>query len=100
MNTNIFDWHGLYEAAMLELDPAVLRDRIAMARAAIVGRMEKLSTHDHSVSSQERQAITDALNNLEALERVEFKGTRAGENETQARINSVIAPGRSLGGTL
>jgi hypothetical protein len=100
MNTNTFDWHGLYEAAMLELDRAALRSRIAIARTVIVERMESLSTLDYSVSSQERQAITDALNNLEALERVEFKGSRADENEAQARVNSGSISERSLGSAL
>jgi hypothetical protein len=98
MNTNTFDWHGLYEAAMLELDPAALRSRIAIARTMIVERMETLSTLDYSVSSPERQAITDALSNLEALERVEFRSSRAGENE--ARVNAGSISGRSLGSAL
>jgi hypothetical protein len=96
MNTNVFGWHGLYEAAMLELDPAALRSRILIARAEIVGRMDKLSTLDYSLSSQERQAITDALNTLETLERVEFKTSRAGRSESVPRVPSGSTPGGAL----
>ena len=61
-------WVELYKATLLELKQSLMAGRIAEARAEILKRMEALrdipGLHD-----EERQAIEDALNNLQFLER-------------------------------
>lgn len=75
MTENV-SWRDLYGAAMLELDPAVLRQRIGAARAAIQRRTEELTGSIHDCSArEERQQIADALENMRTLERVEFKSS-------------------------
>ena len=75
--TNDVQWQGLYQAAMLELNPAELRGNIGIAQAAIRERCEELMRADYSGSSEERREIADALANLQALERSELKASRA-----------------------
>jgi hypothetical protein len=67
------DWESKYKAAMLELDPAKLPERIALARKAIGERKNALA-QDHFGTPKERQAMTDALNGLAMLER-EFENS-------------------------
>ena len=62
------DWESKYKAAMLELDPTKLPERIALARKAISERRNTLA-QDHLGTPEERQAMTDALNGLAMLER-------------------------------
>jgi hypothetical protein len=62
------DWQPQYQAAMLELDPSKLPDRILSAHQAISQRLQALS-EDHFGSPEERNAIADALNGLLMLER-------------------------------
>ncbi len=67
-------WQESYRAAMLELDPTKLVKRIEAARTAIERRNEELSGISRNGSAvEERQAMTDALENLRALQRVEFR---------------------------
>lgn len=67
-------WQELYGAAMLELDPTKLVKRIEAARTAIERRNEELSGSNRNGSAvEERQGMTDALENLRALQRVEFR---------------------------
>jgi hypothetical protein len=76
-------WNVLYEAAMLELDPARLRANIEIARSAIERRIQELrsaGTHDNG-NSTEMQRIADALNSLRTLERLECKTPGIGNNE-------------------
>ena len=61
-------WQLQYKEALLELDHAKLPERIAGARKAIIGRMNDLA-QDGFGTSEERQAISDALNGLASLER-------------------------------
>lgn len=69
-------WRDLYAAAMLELDPDILRQRIGAARAAMQRRTGELTGSNRSGSStEERQQIADALENMRTLERVEFKSS-------------------------
>ncbi len=64
-------WQEFYRAAMLELDPIKLRQRIEEAHAAIQGYRE-----DPTGSAEERQEMADALDNLRALLKIEFKPPR------------------------
>lgn len=61
------EWHEEYKAAMLELDRSKLLERIVLARKAISERMN-VFVQDHFGTSEERDAITDALNGLAMLE--------------------------------
>jgi hypothetical protein len=67
-------WLESYRAAMLELDPIKLVKRIEAARTAIERRNEELPGSNRNGSAvEERQVITDALENLRALQRVDFR---------------------------
>jgi hypothetical protein len=68
------DWQSQYQAAMLELDPSKLPERILCAHQAISQRLRALS-QDHFGTPEERNAIADALNGLAILER-ETEGTK------------------------
>jgi len=61
------EWQKPCQAALVELDGAKLRERIAAAEAAIVGRLN--ATSAAPVSPAERQAIADALATLRVLKR-------------------------------
>ena len=60
------DWKDLYQLAVIELDPAKLRQKIADSRNAIVSRVaETLATRG---DYREHQELTDALNGLRVLQ--------------------------------
>jgi hypothetical protein len=60
-------WKQLYAAAMLELDPTKLPQRIAEAYQAILNRVEELHTRS---SDGEQQALNDAVRNLRILRKM------------------------------
>jgi hypothetical protein len=60
------DWRVLYQAALLELDPAKLAERIEQAYEAIQTRMDFAK---HNWDPAEHQALADALANLRVLRR-------------------------------
>ena len=60
------EWQRWYEAALLELDPAKLPERIEDAYRAILMCMEVAGAN---CSVVERQAMADALANLRVLRR-------------------------------
>lgn len=60
------EWQQLYEAAVLELDPARLRSRIEEARDAI---MHGLEAADPANPAQ-NEALTNALQVLQDLTRI------------------------------
>ncbi len=60
------DWCVLYQAALLELDPAKLAERIEQAYKAIQTRMDFAK---HNLDPAEQQALADALANLRVLRR-------------------------------
>jgi hypothetical protein len=60
----IHDWRELYLAALLEVDPTKLRQKIDIALAAIQARKQQ---HGSSERLQERQAIRDATSALRTL---------------------------------
>jgi hypothetical protein len=78
---NDFDtqkWFNLYKTALLELERAAIRGRIADARAEITSRLEALEQHP-ALHHIELSAIQNALNNLGTLEREEER--MAAENK-------------------
>jgi hypothetical protein len=59
------EWQADYQAALLELDPKKLFERVAAAEAVIFNRLQALAQNpDHSL---EHQAIDDALASLRVL---------------------------------
>jgi hypothetical protein len=62
-------WQNEYQAALIEVDPAKLGERIEAAEAAIYRRLQQLSQNsDHHT---ERQVIEDALRSLRFLKKKE-----------------------------
>jgi hypothetical protein len=72
MTTNV-GWRELYQAALLELRPEELRQRIDSAERAILQRIAELRQNDSS-SVEESQALDDALRGLRVLANTECKG--------------------------
>ena len=70
--TEAVQWQQLYQAAMLELNPAELHVKIARALQAIREREEQLTQSD-SRSLEEQGAIADAVHSLTTLERLEHR---------------------------
>jgi hypothetical protein len=64
---NHSDWYSVYTAALLELNPAEIPNRIREAETAIFARVQDLT--EDTDSSREREAIADALCSLRALQR-------------------------------
>jgi hypothetical protein len=61
------DWQNEYAAALVELDPEKLSERVEAAETAIFNRLQVLSkSSDHQA---ERQAVEDALAALRVLKR-------------------------------
>ena len=65
-------WKKPYEAAILELDPTKLQQRISEAHQAILNRIEELLTRP---SDSEQHALNDALRNLRILRKMSETGT-------------------------
>lgn len=65
-------WRELYQAAMLELRPEELRQRIDDAETAIRQRIAELR-QDHSDSAEESRDLDDALRGLCVLASTECK---------------------------
>jgi hypothetical protein len=66
-------WYQLYQAAILELEAALLKERVDAAEAAIQERSAELprgTEHD-----KERWAIADAKSALAALRRKELRAS-------------------------
>jgi hypothetical protein len=61
-----YPWFEEYRAAMLEMDPHRLRERVQAARVLVLQRAKELE-QDRSNHQDERQAIEDALQNLRVL---------------------------------
>ena len=66
-------WMDLYHAALLELDPEKLHQRIADANTAIRMRIDILML-DSGGTPEERQALSDALRVLNTLRRMASEG--------------------------
>jgi|HubBroStandDraft_6_1064221.scaffolds.fasta_scaffold77803_5 hypothetical protein len=65
-------WQELYEAALLETNLEEMQPRVQAAKAAIDARLHELQL-DHGGTSEQRQALSDALAGLRVLGR-EIKG--------------------------
>jgi hypothetical protein len=66
----LISWQELYRDAMLELDPASLRNRIEAARVAIGKAMDEPNANR---SLEDKQAMIETLGNLQTLERLELQ---------------------------
>jgi hypothetical protein len=65
-----YPWQHDYEAALVELDPEKLSERIHTAEAAIFNRLQELAESSSNADQKaERQAIEDALAGLRVLQR-------------------------------
>ena len=64
------NWEETYRAAVLELDPDKLFDRIREAQAALVERLQQLQQSE--IHNSERIRIEDAILILDMLRRVEL----------------------------
>jgi hypothetical protein len=61
------EWQPEYLAALLEVDPKTLFERVTAAETAIFNRLQAISHHPDGHA--ERQAIEDALASLRVLKR-------------------------------
>jgi hypothetical protein len=61
------EWQGEYLAALLEVDPKTLFERVTAAETALFNRLQDISYNPDTHA--ERQAIEDALSSLRALKR-------------------------------
>jgi hypothetical protein len=66
-SNDLQDWTELYRAALLELDPFQLPNKIETAHLAIQRRINELLLQKAPV--EEHLALEDALRNLRALKR-------------------------------
>lgn len=80
------DWRLCYEAALLELDPVKLPQRIERAYSAI---QSCLNAHKNG-NSEEYQAMADALANLRVLRRETASNT--GDAPDQADSSRATSP--------
>lgn len=69
-------WRELYESAMLELEPVRLESRIEVAQLAIRQAMKDLTSNRNAGAVEEFAALSDALANLQTLQRVESRRTK------------------------
>ena len=76
-------WKVMYQAAMLELNPARLQASIDLAHSAMQRRIEELKTAgtQHNGNCAEMQEIMDAQNSLRTLERLECPISHTGNQE-------------------
>jgi hypothetical protein len=66
--TSAYGWQRFYQDAIVETDRSRLPVLIRAAHVAIDARIEQLKDH-HQASTEERQAIADALAGLRLLKR-------------------------------
>jgi len=66
----LISWQRLYRDAMLEVDPVSLRSRIDAARVALGQAMDEPNTNR---KLEDKQAMIEALRNLQTLERLELR---------------------------
>jgi hypothetical protein len=71
--TTQFSWVESYMTALLETDWKKMRERVHAAEAEIRERQRVLS-EDHGGWAEERQAIVDAINSMNALRSVATDG--------------------------
>lgn len=71
--TNTVLWQELYTSAMLELDRACLHGKILAAQEAIQNAMKESGNGGAAGATEERQAMADALRNLQTLQQLELR---------------------------
>ena len=81
------EWQREYCAAVLELDPKQLTERVKAAESAIFTRLQAIS--GSADSHAERQAIEDAMANLRALKR-ESLPRRIRDGLSRARSDNIM----------
>jgi hypothetical protein len=70
-----YSWEEVYNAAVLEPDTELLKQRIRVVEEALVTRwLELTKTHEHVV---EIQAVVDALKATRTLKRERLRDSRA-----------------------
>jgi hypothetical protein len=72
-------WQDLFQAAVLEVDPCQLREKIKRAVAAIEQLHKERALVAHA--RQEAQQLTDALLTLRLLERTELADSGTGTQQ-------------------
>lgn len=65
----LYLWQTLYDAALTEIDPVQLSERIQQARSAMSKRLGTLKPQDADLEKTEYRAILDAQAMLNSLER-------------------------------
>ena len=81
-------WLEMYKAALLELRPEELRQRIKAAEAAIHQRLQELAANGDS-TNDEHHAIADALRGLRTLANTECKP--ASYSAMDSPVRAVVA---------
>jgi len=69
------NWRELYEAALLEVNPADLQKGIELACQAMRQRSDDLARSADPGALEEMRAIADALQNLRTVQRVELRSS-------------------------
>jgi hypothetical protein len=69
------NWRELYEAALLEVNPADLQKGIELACQAMRQRSDDLTRSSQPGALDELRAIADALQNLRTVQRVELRSS-------------------------
>jgi hypothetical protein len=64
-------WWELYQSAMVEIVPAELQNRIDVANKAMNQRVEELASRDDIEAIEERRQLSQALQGLRTLRRLE-----------------------------
>ena len=77
-------WRDLYRAALLELSPEQLRERIEVAEKAIQHRMIELQQDDSGADGESRE-LDDALRGLRVLAVTECKPLQPTSSGYEAR---------------
>jgi hypothetical protein len=65
-DTESSHWKDLYQAALLELNPVKLKERVELAERAVRQRQQELMAHS-SIRTTEAQSLIDALQSLRVL---------------------------------
>jgi hypothetical protein len=92
-------WKQLYEAAMLEHEPAKVLQRIDLAERAIVDQMEEAFS---KISHRQQLALCDALHMLSTLREIEERDIGGPRNTghrklaSKGRSDTVPQPGRHV----
>jgi hypothetical protein len=73
--TQSHNWRELYEAALLQVNPADLQKGIELACQAMRQRSDDLTRSSQPGALDELRAIADALQNLRTVQRIELRSS-------------------------